>query len=276
MVEDLLKAWYNGITIPTPSGSTVTVRLALTCVSCDLPASRKVCGFLGHTAALGCNKCFKKFNVRSVGDVDYSGFDRENWQLRTMTDHHRRCEELQNETTKSGMRKAESWLGVRYSVLLRLPYVDAIRYTVVDVMHNLFLGTGKNTFKLWLSKDYICKEQLEEIERRIRAFNVPSSIGRLPINISSNHGGFTASQWQSWIILYSPVVLKGILPINHYQCWLLFVRACYLLSKRIVQKTDIETADLLLLNFVRSLKSFMAKTVATQIITFICILKTVC
>lgn len=38
-----------------------TIRLALTCVACDIPASRKVCGFLGHRAKLGCNKCYKAF-----------------------------------------------------------------------------------------------------------------------------------------------------------------------------------------------------------------------
>lgn len=61
--------------------STVTVKLALTCVACDIPASRKVCGFLGHKASLGCNKCYKKFNVQFGKPTDYSGFDREIGQL---------------------------------------------------------------------------------------------------------------------------------------------------------------------------------------------------
>ena len=38
-----------------------TIQLALTCVACDIPAPRKVCGFLGHRAKLGCNKCYKAF-----------------------------------------------------------------------------------------------------------------------------------------------------------------------------------------------------------------------
>ncbi len=56
----------------------ISLRIAVTtCIACDIPASRKVCGFLGHNAALGCNKCFKKL---SLGHTDYSGFDRENWE----------------------------------------------------------------------------------------------------------------------------------------------------------------------------------------------------
>lgn len=58
LVEDLKIAWYSGITVPMRNGSEVTVRLALACVACDMPASRKVCGFLGHNALLGCNKCY--------------------------------------------------------------------------------------------------------------------------------------------------------------------------------------------------------------------------
>ena len=33
--------------------------------------------------------------------------------------------------------------GVRYSALLRLPYLDPVRFHVVDPMHNLLLGTSK-------------------------------------------------------------------------------------------------------------------------------------
>ena len=61
---------------------------------------------------------------------------------------------------------------------------------------------------------------LEEIERKVKFFHIPNSVGRLPINIASNYGGFKAIQWQSWVNVYSPVVLKGILPNVHLQCWL--------------------------------------------------------
>ncbi len=47
---DELKAFWKGLLIPIQRGNTTThvnVRMALTCVSCDIPASRKVCGFLG-------------------------------------------------------------------------------------------------------------------------------------------------------------------------------------------------------------------------------------
>ena len=57
LVADLLKLW-NGMQLNV--------------------AGRKVCGFLGHNAHLGCSQCYKQFSG-SVGNMDFSGFDRENW-----------------------------------------------------------------------------------------------------------------------------------------------------------------------------------------------------
>ena len=168
--------------------------------------------------ALGCNKCLKKFSSSSFGVTDYSGYNRNAWTHRTGQKHREDCRKLLKETTKSGVRKCESSLGVRYSVLLSLPYFDPVRYTVVDVMHNMYLGTGKHMFKQWLSSDLLTKDNLTAIDKMIKSFIVPNYIGRLPINVSSNYGGYTASQWQSWITLYSPIVLKNILPIEHYRC----------------------------------------------------------
>ena len=37
------------------------LKAGLLCVACDIPAARKVCGFLGHMAKLGCSKCTKEF-----------------------------------------------------------------------------------------------------------------------------------------------------------------------------------------------------------------------
>ena len=54
--------------------STVVIRCAILCVSCDLPTGRKLCGFLGHFARHGCSKCLKEFQG-SIGKINYSGFE---------------------------------------------------------------------------------------------------------------------------------------------------------------------------------------------------------
>ena len=117
LVMELEEAWTKAV---------VTVKLALTCIACDMPASRKVCGFLGHNASLGCNKCYKKFNVRFGERTDYSGFDRENWPNRSVEKHRRDVDKVLKEVTKTKISAAESQYGVRFSVLLSLSYFNPI------------------------------------------------------------------------------------------------------------------------------------------------------
>ena len=88
LVKDLLQFW-PGVELNVAIGSHIgkKVHAAIICCSCDLPADRKLCGFLGHSAHLGCSKCKKYFPSRK-DSLDYSGFDRMNWIPRT-NDLHR-------------------------------------------------------------------------------------------------------------------------------------------------------------------------------------------
>ena len=84
--------------------------------------------------------------------------------------------------------------------------------------------------QVWIEKGLHTSVDLKKIDKRTRAFYVPNNMGRLPVNISisSNYGGFKAAQWQLWVIVYAAVVPKGLLPDNHLQNWLVYVRACYI------------------------------------------------
>ena len=121
LVLELKEAWDKGFDVLSVEGIPVNVKLALSCVTCDIPASRKVCGFLSHNAALACNKCFKKFEVNFRAATNYSGYNREDWILRSKEQHMNGIEKLNSECTMTGLQSAESKYGLRYSVLLALP-----------------------------------------------------------------------------------------------------------------------------------------------------------
>ena len=58
-VSDLLRFWC-GVELNVASGGCrKLIRCALLCVACDIPAGRKVCGFLSHNAHLGCSRCLQ-------------------------------------------------------------------------------------------------------------------------------------------------------------------------------------------------------------------------
>ena len=128
LVEELEDLWkgvrfcVNSRVIHSP----IVGRCALLCVACDLPAGRKLCGFLSHSAKLGCSKCLKQF-PGAVGSVNYSGFDRACWPLRTDSVHRTRVRMVSQCETKAERNMMESQRGCSYSFLLRLPYFDAPR-----------------------------------------------------------------------------------------------------------------------------------------------------
>ena len=124
-----------------------------------------------------------------------------------------------------------------------LPYFDPIEFTVIDPMHNLYLGTAKNVFKIWIKTGTLDKNHLALIEDKMKKFIVPYGIRRLPSNISSNLGGFTAAQWRIWVTVYSSVILKNVLSNEHLRCWLIFVQACNLIGNRLLKKKDITYAQ---------------------------------
>lgn len=156
------------------------------------------------------------------------------------------------------MPKKESKYGVRYSVLLSLPYFDPIRFSAIDTMHKLYFGTGKHGFKEWVSRNILTKEKLGCIDQKACCFKEPAGIGRLPVNVSSNYGWFKAEQWKTSTV-YFPVVLKGILPSNHLQCWLLFVHACNILGNRTINKSDVVAVDLLFPNYCKKFEDLYGK-----------------
>ena len=89
-VDELLKLW-DGHTFCQHFKS-FFVRVALLCIACDVPAARKVAGFMAHNAKRGCSWCLKEFPVKALGDKPiFSGFDRNTWPKRDSESHRQRC-----------------------------------------------------------------------------------------------------------------------------------------------------------------------------------------
>ena len=180
LVLELEKFW-RGIMLNVKTAQGVhaqKIRCAVLCVSCDLPAGRKVGGVLSHSAAKGCSKCKKRF-PGSVGNMCYSGFDRAQWPPRTGNSHRNDVAAVTKCTTKTRRNQKESELGCRYSVLLDLSYFDAPTMLTLDPMHNLFLGTSKHMINIWIKAGLIAKHDFDEIQKFVDDMVVPSDVGRI-------------------------------------------------------------------------------------------------
>ena len=200
LVTELKEFWHE-IEIPMPHSifKRAVVKVALAGVSCDIPAVRKVCGFPGHSATLGCSKCKQRFrspNASRKVPPNYSEYDRQKWPSRDVQTNKvdaaqylmAKSEEEQNRFTKHR--------GVRYSALLEIPYFDPIRFNVIDPMHNLLLGIAKHVMETWTSCNILTTKKFKQIEGRIQSIKIPKDVGRLPLKISC-FSGFTADQWRN-------------------------------------------------------------------------------
>ena len=133
-------------------------------------------------------------------------------------------------------------------------------------MRNLF-------FNLWIKKNLLSKKDLKVLEDRINSFDVGTGNGRLLHKTASDYGGYTASQWKNWILIYSMFFLKDLLPETHLRCWQTFVLACQFLCTPVLSKTDIIKADLLFVKFGERFENLYDKKAVTPNMHLHCHLK---
>ena len=78
--------------------------------------------------------------------LDFSGFERSQWILRDLVNDRIVSELYKHARTTFQHEALLKAHGVKYSVLLQLPYFDVIRCYVVDAMHKLLLGYCKECY----------------------------------------------------------------------------------------------------------------------------------
>lgn len=133
LVDGLIKLWQPGFIFNSGVGFlTYLVRCAIVILVCDLPAMRKVAGFIGHSAhTFMCSFCL--LSKKDINNLDASTFPR-----RSPQDHRDAAARA-----RDGDTSVITTHGIRWSEMLRLPYWDPIKSCVVDSMHNIFLGIVK-------------------------------------------------------------------------------------------------------------------------------------
>lgn len=135
IIPELLELWNAGAqysrTALHPKGR--LVRAALIALVADLGAVRKTSGQASHSATYFCSFCqLKKCDINQT--------DPSKWPRRDCDTFRRLARAWQHARTRQDRTRLFKAHGVRYSILLELPYWKPTRFVVLDTMHNLFLG----------------------------------------------------------------------------------------------------------------------------------------
>ncbi|GET51194.1 uncharacterized protein LOC114543330 [Rhizophagus irregularis DAOM 181602=DAOM 197198] len=250
IVDELLELW-KGWRVPKTYQYTegLDIKVALIIGSSDTPATRKL---FGHgSAVMKCHRCEKRSTYSEVyKKTHYGGMQEyDKWVTNPINPslHRQYAHEWLQCNSKSSRDTHFKEHGVRWSELLRLPYMDPIRFAVVDPMHCLFLGIAKWIIKcIFINQNKLSIEQLRIAQKRMDYIELPSDIGRIPLKIAIGNEGFsnlTADQWKTFIMIYSTPILWDMLDNNDRKILGHFVRACNLLVARFITEDDLREAQ---------------------------------
>ncbi|KAJ2912102.1 hypothetical protein MD484_g8307, partial [Candolleomyces efflorescens] len=133
LVDDLIELWNNGLflsrTAKHPYGR--RVRVALGPLVCDLPASRQMSGFAHYRTRNFCSECDRTLD--QINDLSPT------WKPRTWAEHLAAAKRWKNAGSVDERERLVRKDGARWSELLRLPYWDPTKFTLIDSMHAFYL-----------------------------------------------------------------------------------------------------------------------------------------
>ncbi|KAI7944112.1 hypothetical protein MJO28_011640 [Puccinia striiformis f. sp. tritici] len=182
VVDQLRMCWSPGVylskTLQRPKGRLVSA--ALLPFFADLPALRRSLGFASHSAKRMCSSCL-------LPKSEINNIDPKTWPLRTLEEHRTWAKKSQEAKSIDERLEILDDHGVRYLILLELPYWNIVDYHVVDSMHNLLLGLPKwHCQRFWLMADkddepkpgVLSSKELRDLEEAAES--------DLPQNLASN------------------------------------------------------------------------------------------
>lgn len=147
VVTELLEFWkgvYYTIILTSPSGC--LTKGAMIPLVCDMLSARQLTGLSSATSTLFCTFCH-------ITIQDIENLDKSTWPARDLVEqikHAKGWRDCESEADRDACFKAH---GVRWSVLLELPYWNPILFSVVDSMHAAHLGLfHSHCRKVWRIK----------------------------------------------------------------------------------------------------------------------------
>jgi hypothetical protein len=241
LVDELEKLW-TGISIPTREHEAGRmVRGALIACTCDLPAARKI---VGHASVRSC--CHLCNIIPSRGS--FGGMkDYKTWESKDPVEHRQEAVRWRQCKTVNARKEHVRQTHIRWSELLRLEYFDPVAFVPIDVMHCLYLGIASWLVKsLWIPEGKISRRNLEKIEETMQRTQVPQDIGRIPRKVAIGDEGFsglTADQWRTFFTVFAAPTMWDLLPVHDCDILAYFVRACTILSSRILNDKQLREAQ---------------------------------
>ena len=144
LVTELLEFWkgiYYTVVSASPSGR--LTKGVLIPLVCDMLAAHQLTGLSSATSTWFCTLC-----LLTIQDIE--NLDKATWPSRDLITQIRRAKQWRDCESEAGRDACFKAHGVRWSVLLELPYWNPILFSVLDSMHAAYLGlVQSHCCKIW-------------------------------------------------------------------------------------------------------------------------------
>jgi len=248
-VEELKHLGSHGMQYVNSDNDIVTCKVFSVCCSsdsCARPLLRETTQFNGR---YGCDWCLMEGQTVKRGDGISHVYapSRDELQLRDSASFANDALHASADNPINGIK------GV--TPVLFLPMFDVISGFVPDYLHCVLLGVVRTFAGLWFDSSnhekpwYIRQSGLSAISKQLITARPPSDISRLPRTLNERKF-WKGSEWKSFLLYYSLLVLNGQLPSKYLNHWFLLVYAMHILLRDTVCKKDVSLSQKVLLEFV--------------------------
>ena len=140
------------------------------------------------------------------------------------------------------------------SILSLITSFDIICCFNPEYMHSVLLGVVRQWAGLWFDssshrQSYYLGPHIHAIDQCLLSIKTPSEIVRVPRSLTYRKF-WKATEWRSFLLFYSPVILSAFLPKPYYHHWLLLVFACTNLLESCITTDMLIQSEKALLKFV--------------------------
>ena len=248
-VEDMNFLHTTGVTWTDRTGKEKTTRCFPLLASVDSVARAPLQGVKQFNGKFGCGFCLHPGVVVPKGNGAVRAYP-----LSMPIPVNRTREKIIQDAIKAH-DTGEAVNGVKEpSPLLLLDKFDIIDGFVPDYMHCVLLGVVRQMVNLFFdsnnhTKPFYIGLALGAADECIQSMTPPSELHR-STRALSQRAHWKASEWRSFLLFYSPVLLETLLPKQYFIHWLLMHHAITLLMSRTITTDDLKTAGLCLYKFV--------------------------
>jgi hypothetical protein len=162
------------------------------------------------------------------------------------------------------MNQLQSEAGYRCTELLRLPYFDTIRFSIIDTLHNIFLGTGKLLIRKLTKRQLFSKMVLDKMTTDMTEMLGPSNLSSFCHKIKHGFADMTGFEWKAFWCVYAKVLLVPLLVGEVFGVYretvILFIDLCNAISSDVVSLDKINLIKTLTYDFCTSLNELFDGT----------------